>query len=775
VISTLPAPEAYKANAGGTGHTFHKIWASPTQLLAASDSGSAYELRWVDDSTSTAITFPELAAFTYSAGKIQMAANRGRYYVTSEQGVLSLASDGAASGYLAGFPAPRLISLVETLDTYAQAIPDQKTAAWRAIFVRKSSDGTYEKIGPPSYPILFNNDSGDTLDYHLQIAWSNAASANLQAGDIVELYRTPTQDLGVDPGEDFKLAATRQLIAGDLSAGFVNLVDSTPDGGLGQDLYTNEGEEGAIAAKYPPAYATDVAIFKNHSFYVTQKEAASITIRVPGTWGTLTTDVDRTHGIGRRVFTADATSGNPVLTNVSNIKGIQAGQTLTGSTFVAAGATVVTISPTSITMSANATGSTTGYTGFAATDRIEITGSNLSAQHPQVLAAGLTGSNPAQIIYDQTVGPDAMVGLGFALTVDWYVNGIPTIRATNGGNYDPPLPALTSTALSATQKTRLNRLRISELDQPDAVSANTGSELLVGHGEIYRIISTTDALWCFCSDGLFRVSGEWPDWRVDPTLVLSARNAVDILRGDVWAFTTHGLVSITPNGIVEVSTALIGDQVPGRPYADTSALFLACDESNREVHLVRLFDSGYPFVWNTLTSAFTTTNYAASDDLFPTALSYAPYLQALVWGTVQTESNADIKRAGTDTTSAMEGAQVDYQPVTGDGDTFTLKNWIDCTYLFVVPAEGYEVLPRFNDADFPEDCVVELPFASSTRDIRGVAACPVELDLGGDEFVPVAMGPDIAPGFTVSSEEDGAWRFRGLSLRFVPAAEEVGP
>jgi hypothetical protein len=777
VVSSLPEPEVYKADAGGTDHTFHKIWASPTRLLAASDTGSTYELRWIDDSTSTAITFPEIT-FSYAAGKIQMATVRGRHYVTSQQGVLSLASDGASSGYLAGSPAPRMLSLVETLSTYAQAVPDDTGAAWCAMFVRKASDGSYTKIGPPSWAIRYTNTSGGTLDYHIQIGWSAAASANLQAGDIVELYRTPTQPVGVDPGGGFKLAATRALISGDLSAGFVNIVDSTPDAGLGQDLYTNEGQEGALAAKYPPGYAIDAAVYKGHTFYVTQKEAGSIKVRVPGTWGELTTDVDRTHGIGRRVFTADATSGNPTLTNVSNVKGIVTGQTLTGSTYIAAGATVVTVTPTTIVMSANATGSTTGYTGFAATDRLEITGNNVANAHPQNLVAGIPSANAAQVIFDESITADAGHGLEFTVRVPWYTYGLPTLRGTNGQNYDPALPTLSQTATSATNDTRLNRLRISELDQPEAVTVNAGSELLVGSGEIYRIIATTDALWVFASDGLFKVSGEYPAWKVDPidpTLVLSARNCVDLLRGDVWAFTNRGLVSVTANGVMEVSTGLIGDQLSGRVDWDVSFMFLACDEANREVHLVRLFDSGNPFVWNTLTQAFTTTNYAADDDLFPTALAYAPYLTAMVWGTYQTEPNADIKRAGTSTSSVMAGAEVVYQPITGDGDTFTLKNWIDCSYLFVIGGDGYTATPSFNGAAFPDEAVVDLEFVGSGKDTRGICGVPHELEIDDGQWVGVAMGPDITPGFTVaSSGEVQSWKFKGLSLRFKPASETWG-
>lgn len=798
VLTTLSPPTTYKSNAGATNHVFKRIWASPTQLLAASDTGSAYQLRWINGSTSTSIGFPELGAFSYATGKIQVAQHRGRYFVTSDQGVLTLGSDGATAGYLAGFPAPRLIDLSSIITAAAQAIEDQKTAAWCAIFVRKASDGTYTKIGPPSYQLRIDNEfNGGPVDYALKVGFSTAVGTNLQVGDLIELYRTPTQDLDTDPGEDFKLAATHVIVSGDLVAGYAVITDSTPDSGLGADLYTGAGEEGALAAKYPPGLATDVAVFKGHTFYVVTKETGSITLRVPGQWGFLDlNDADRTHGIGRRGFRADATSGSAVLTDVfPDTLGIVAGQSITDNTglfpYVPSGATVVSTTSNTITMSAVANGTVNNFTGFGTSDRIEINGSVVDAGHPQYMLRGLGASNTAQVTLNQPTFLsdidtfEEMEGVEFSISAPWYLYGIPTVRATNGQNYDPPLPSLTQTATSGTNDTRLNRLRISELDQPEAVPFGEGNELLVGTGEIYRIFSTTDALWCFCSDGLYRVSGEYPDWRVDPvdpTLVLSARNALDILRGDLWAFTNRGLVAVTPNGIQEVSQGLIGDVLPGVPYFDTSGLFVAADEQNREVHVVSITEgppgsfTSFAYVWNTLTSAFTTTDYdtqysnPSSTDLSISALAYAPYLSSIVFGSLQTASAADIKvMPGSNPLIGTPGASVAYQPVTGDGDTFTLKNWIDCTYLFGIYASGYTVKPFFNNVGFPDGIVVELPYLGSGKDTRGVAACPTEL-----ESTPVALAPDITPGFTVAAATNSGWRFRGLSLRFVMAAEEWG-
>jgi hypothetical protein len=336
------------------------------------------------------------------------------------------------------------------------------------------------------------------------------------------------------------------------------------------------------------------------------------------------------------------------------------------------------------------------------------------------------------------------------------------------------LPEIGETAAVGTQDIKLNRLRISEEGQPEAVTVVAGSELLVGSGEIYHIVSTTDALWCFCSDGLFRVSGEFPDWRVDPvdpTLIIGSRGGADQLQGVVWAQTSRGIVAIHQSGeIEEISNGVIDDISPGIVFSETWSGNVICDDANNEIHVITIDGSNTAtaYIFNTTTRAFTYTTYERAGDLYSTAHAYVPFLRATVWGAHQSGSNDDIIRSGAATNTQMANANVIFQPFTGDGDPTTLKDFIDVTYLFKTAATGFTALPSFNGTSFPTGIVVVIPYSSTRPEGRGLASVPSEI---ATEEVKVST--NIAPGFTIASVgSDASWSFRGLSVRWVPAAEE---
>lgn len=785
IVRVQQRPGVYRTNAAAASHLFRRMWAAGASLLTASDDGAGnYQLRWVSDSFSSLIAVAD-ASFSYAVGKIQAFQSRGRYYVTTESGVLSLAAEGAATATLAGFCAPQVLEIQTITSSPAAAIAINKTVAWRAVFVRKGANGEYLKIGPPSYAVQADHDAPTAfLDFTLRVRWPASVSSTLQAGDQVELYRTVQQDIGTDVGDDYYLSKVVTLTSGDLLSHQVDILDSTREADLGAALYTNDEEGGASSAKFPPSYAIDACNFKGHTFYVAPKLAGYLDVRVPSVWGMLDTQYERTYGIGVREVTCDITSGNAVLTNVDDTTGIVAGQRiddLFAGARVPFGTAVVSKTANTITMSANALSSHTGVQARVI-DIIEVNATLQFAHHPYNFMAGLgTAVNPVATFnqplhVDWSISTDDyafqnMAGVQMRIAQPWYRYGVPTLRATNGQNYSPALPLLSQTAASGTQDARGNRLLISELDQPEAVASGEGNELLIGSGDLLRVISTTDALWAFCTDGLYRISGEYPTWRVDPVdplLVLASRNSVAVLHGNVWAYTERGLVVIGPSGAVQqVSSGLIGDTLPGAAFAETWDRSVVCDETNREVHVIETADEDtLAHVWNVTNSAWVTLDYFRSSDTYSTAHAYAPYLREMVWGSVQAASAADVIRTTTGDLP-MLGAEFHFQPLTGDGDPFTLKNWIDCTYILEVESTGYVALPAFN-GQFFSGYPAAAAFLGAGKTTRAIAAVPTELN--GE---PCALGATIAPGLAVESDGDSEiWGFKGLSLRWVLASDE---
>jgi hypothetical protein len=781
LLRPFPDQATYQANAASANREFRRLFPTATQLLGAAlnpADTSQCELRWVTAVGTTLVSTPELAAFTFDAHSTRALAHRGRYYVLSSQGVLAFASEGAASAYLAGFVAPRCIDFVSRTPDDGQAIPADSTAAYRAIFVRKGSDGSYIKISPPSHALRVYSTGVGTVNIQLRVSWSDAVSDNLLAGDVLELYRTEKQDEDVDPGDTFYLAKAVELSSTNLTNAYVDVLDTTSDAGLGVELYTNPGQPyGALAAKHPPPRCTDVCWYKGHAFYVATALPGYNKLRIPGAWGRLDTDAERTHGIGRRQYTATSTATSNVLTGLSSTDNLELGMDVEMAG-VPANTTILSVDTgaATVTMSNAASGSGTGTASFY--DKIMFSGVghgglSVRAETPALFAKAIPQTEALQLTFDQTLDADPDVehfGVEVILSQPWYAYGtgstVPSLRATNGQNYSPELPALNETAVPSSHDVRLNRLRIAEKDQPEAVALTAGSELLVGQGTLHRVVATTDAVWAFCSDGLHRISGVYPDWNVDPvdpTLVLAARNAVDVMQGVVWAYTNRGLVAITDAGVQEVSEGILGGPtglLPGAVYQETQDITVSCDEANREVHVFfPVTDGSYSVVFNTKRKAFTTCTFAPDSGTIRT-LAYAPYLRSSVWGLLR-----DVMRHAT-TSVGMDNCAVSFQPVVGV-DPFTLCRWIDCQYRFGF-AVPFAITPTFSEIEFPSG----FELVASVANEPLLAPVPVELN-GGSAQVSISLEPVILPGFTIATGEGQLWSFRGLALRYAPASERI--
>lgn len=778
ILEPVPAFEDYRANPVPAGEIFRRIWPAVEGVFAVGQNGADYALRHVTQSGMNAITFPEVPDPTFSPGRTHMAAHRGRYYFTSDQGVLSLESESTTEGYLAGFPPPSWIIRWGAPITPGLAVQAGKWARWRALFTRKGADGSYIKIGPPGYSLLANNGAGLTADMPFRVGWGDVTGLGLREGDFLELYRTTADQnsLGTEPGDTYFLAATATITAADITNGYVYVVDRTPDAALGAALYTNSGELGATQIKAAPPYSVDLATHKGHMFYVAPRLAGYLTLRVPGPWGNLQTDVERTSGIGVRALTATFAAGNATVTGVSNVLGLVPGQELARLEVPAAfpdGTTIVSVDSGASTLLMSAPALNSGSFAFSAIDVFELNGQLITVQDPSALATGVDPSNPAIVIptdsiWDINTGlpPSTQTGVAFVISSPRYQSDAPEVRATNGQNYDPDVPSLSEDAKRGSQDERLNRLVWSQLDQPEAVPPT--NELIVGSAEIYRIIATLDALYIWCSDGLYRLSGFDPDWRidpVDPTLVLSARNAVDAMRQTIWAGTNRGLVAVSDgSGVQDASTGLLE---LGRVFQDdTWQRWLTCDESNDEAWYVEAdpLEDGFATVFNTRSKAFTEVFFATMNSEDPelvTASTYVPALPGMVFGN-DNPAGADLRMFDEDLRA--EGVQLLHQPFHGDDSPFTSKNWVDCTWLMRVPVQPLGLLPRMNGQDFPPEVVVRVRPIVDLQDTRGVSAISRN----------AAFSAALEVGWTPVENVTQPWEFRGLSLRFRIATEQ-GP
>lgn len=108
----------------------------------------------------------------------------------------------------------------------------------------------------------------------------------------------------------------------------------------------------------------------------------------------------------------------------------------------------------------------------------------------------------------------------------------------------------------------INRLAYSKLYEPEALPPVNNVDIGKAAYPIRRVVATTDSLWIFKGDGLWRMYGATPETlsvqQVDPTCQLFGRQDQRFDRwvtklGDmVFAWTSRGILAISSNGIQQI-------------------------------------------------------------------------------------------------------------------------------------------------------------------------------------------------------------------------------
>jgi hypothetical protein len=790
VISSMPGVTLYRSASGTVSLLPRLIHSGASSLLVyIEDAGvTTYRLNWATSGSLVVAGVPNALWDPRAiAGRVRMATQRGRFFLTSWNTTLSAVFRGVAAWDSEGSSSPRMsgLSPVSYTDyggatsTDAVSMADDTCAGWRAIIRRKQADG-YELVSAASAPnaLSVQPAAGGPFDFIFKIGFP--MHHNYAAGDFVELYRTRTvTPYTTSPGDRMQLAVSQVITAGDVANGYVTVRDSCPDDALGVDLYSNSGQETSAGANYDPPASSDMCGFKGHMFYAATAVPAQATVGPRVAYGPLSTNSDRIYGIGVRNTTGTTSSGSPTITAVVNMRGIVAGQKLFCANFPGGVTSIVSVTATTITCVANANASST--LTVATEDVINVTVSGLVTSE-LALAMGFAASfddfaiaavagysangvNGSPFVYVSGLVDDLFVnparGQEYIFRLPRvYAGGSFTLRATNGINYSPPLPEISATANTYTPDVRENRLAWSKFQQPEHVPPLNFT--FVGSGTLYRMVPTRDALWLFCSDGLYRLSGDGGDgdtaWRVDladPNLILSARNAAASLKETVWAYTNRGLVAISDDGgIQEISLGVIGDTLVGANFSDTWETFMSVDQLHQEVWLTfRASPSNSTtYIFNTITKTFvkfSNADYSVSE--------WAPYLQSLVLGKFTSGAVPELYTFNADTSSSrMTGADVRFQPLFVS-DPFDMKQFQSVTYAFEGVNAAATITPVFDDVDS-----VAFACNQSAGESRATAGVPRRC----------AIAPVLRPGFKMSNVA-APWSFRGISAKYTPGGEET--
>lgn len=777
IIETAPALVA-GVSMGAANNVVHDLFPlDGGRMSSLARTGVGVWTAYIDSTASTYRT--PLNSLQYSnTGRITTTRARGRvFYNSISQGTGVIDSTNPtppAVIRMAGLQQPKIYT-VNSTTTNAVAIVNNACVGYAVCTRRIQSDG-YEIASKPSLIYIYRNTSGSTQNILLTVLAE--ASQGLIADDYVELYRTNILFNSVvtsDPGTTLQLIASVQLTAADLAAAFVTLTDDTLPGPLGvtsgRALYTNPGQKGLLGGHRLPDIAECVTNFKQYTFLGNVLERPRLEFQIPSGHGTTElaqwdNAAFRANGIGLRTVTGVVTIGSANITGVSatHMLGIVQGQVYfagSGGAAFPAGTTVSSAAGATITMSAVATAS---GTGISLNDRIEIAGVNFelfrSPQDFARLLGVILGNAQTEVTTNSALFAVEDPTLGLT-TITWIIEPIRpntgvtwTVRATNGQNYSPPLTQYNLTATTLPYTRTKNMIRWSNDSQPEHFPAP--NEDSVGNAEIIALEATRDALWIFCTDGLFRLSGAGGQWRLDTadtTIVLASPRASCVLKEAVYAYTNQGLVRITDAGTENLSEQIVGDILPGAEYSETASIIVERNEAEDEI-VIRL-DATQCYVYSVREGSFTTVLFT---DV--TAMAYARYpasgLPTLAVG--QSPAGSAPSYSLWNATASFLAPTARFHPLFAQ-DPFASKQWIDGTFIFDVASIGKSLTPAWNGTASPAALLKGgAQYFNESRSTLGVPR-------------RAAIGHTLAPGYAFGALST-ATKMYALSMRFRQLAEQ---
>lgn len=699
VIQPLPAPTTlatYNVANQVIGATFAGL-GSEVMTIGGATSSTMNRAVWRPSNTDFAFGviygFSGFRDTLFDPCKIRLSRSRGRTMLTEHTSPL-IADNESSAARLMGLPMPTGFAW----QSYTDNVPvllHQNYTTYTACFLWDDGNG-YQYRGAPCPPFIIFNSSG-SIDRapRVRLYWSKSHSPNVLGSNFwIELYRA-SQDPDIEAlDEEFALVLKYQLESADPANGYADLFDTCPDSAKGASLYTNQFQNGAEGANFMPPTCSEIITYKGVTFFVGSSSWSQIELGVRGSFGDLTSNNDA-YGIGVRTVNVNLTNGSntgtlPTPTGVGSPDGMAVGQLVTAAGF-AAGTTITTFSAGlgTIAFSNNYTGAT-GLHVISTADVIRINGTRvpieLAGVVPFVQALSTLDLGVVMIPEDpyfDSGTPQTYSGFNFIL-----FQPIPgpnfTLELTNPQNYTQSgtgAGAHVPSVLQPSNDPRTNRVYFSNELQPEVVRPLNFFD--VGNGIVYRLMATESAIYAYCSDGIFRITTDGLQMRVDlvdQTTILLHPNALDAMNGTTYGWFTKGFCRIDDGAPTVLSNAIRGDvntvwesfnalntSVGARAFVLGTQI--VCDHKNNEVWwqvsaLVGASSAGIEvarYIFNATTGEFTTM----SDT--PQAMTYSSLLLELVGATDDT--------LVTWTSVNSNPATVRFNPLFGGG-IGDLKQWM---------------------------------------------------------------------------------------------------
>lgn len=485
-----------------------------------------------------------------------------------------------------GFSVGDYVRLSPTDVTFTSGTDYQITATTASTFTyaHTAADAT------SSVDLTFS--SGTKLT-NIYVYWPSTA---LTTDHFLRIYRSDyTTAASIAPDDELFMIYEGRLTATEVSNGFVNYVDRTPVVALGDPLYTNPRTgEGILQANYVPPLAKDMCAWNERLWFANTKQRQSYDLQMLGIGspdGVQDGDLICIGTTAYRFKTTPTDAGDVYLHTVSgsiskNIQVTAFGFTnstdyvndayyleyasgdddppgklrITSTVFGASAFGVGATRPAS--WNPQSTQAFVLSAGARAGSTVTLTtGSNHGFTAGQtVVLAVQAGSDSAYNDSNYAVGTKTIVSTPTATTFTYTESGTTAAMLEAARHYVyRPLEQSTDDA-------QVHGVYYSKFQEPEAVPLLNYVYVGARNKAILRIAPLRDRLYVFKEDGLYTITGQAPNLRVDEfdsTCRLVAPDSVVAVNNSLFALTTKGVVVINEAGV-----GIISDDI--RDIVDTA-------------------------------------------------------------------------------------------------------------------------------------------------------------------------------------------------------------
>lgn len=454
--------------------------------------------------------------------------------------------------------------------TNLQAVPpfwlqDGYSVAYRVVFGTYDADGN-ERLSAPSGRWVLSN-SSQTPGYVPATAQcplvlvkipyqTDTLGTPVDTNWFFRLFRTTqVPNATANPSDEMQLCYEYKLTSTDITNGFVQVIDRTPDAALTTALYTNlllggdvssgvtvSGSTGLglVSQNDRPPIAEDVALYADCLVWANIKGPQRLTLSILG---------------------VQAAAGGPLFSvgDTISIQGMVTTLTYTGVAGAPAGPSQFTVE--------------TGYASQALNIRKTVMNlvSSINANYGSsgVIATyigsdaspGTIGQFMLESVQQEWTGPTGPNG-GILVTTNRVTAFTPT-----------PEAYLESYKWESARDVFPNGIAISKPLQGDAVPPV--NYLRVGRSDtvIRRVVPISNALFIFCDDGIYWMRGTAPTnfiiERFDPTVRILARETCVALGDSVFVWAKEGIFRVSAGGSQRIDQDIRNQVESIRYQADT--------------------------------------------------------------------------------------------------------------------------------------------------------------------------------------------------------------